>query len=469
MPTEALLVARILFWVFAAGVLILPMRWSLFCFILASHMDITSLTFNSATAIGFENTIRIAGLPTLLLVRTGFAPLKDMTWTLPQKLWAGLVAYAAIAGFWGGFSLPAIKMVAYLVAYFVLYVIFCSAWGEHWLDISLVRLVAWSVIALALLQTFILGNEWGGLEARFTSFSAPQYFAAFLVAVLAVLMFSGDRGGFHYGTCGGLIAAIVLSGSRYVFVSMVALAVIGCFRLASGRHGSLRWRPNVRKMVLTLGIAAAGVGILVGYLPYNRIDELVGAVSEDDATVEDVGTFAWRLGIYEDILERLEKRTGPELFFGSGTSSGAALMLNHDPDHYDREGIDANRVLHSEFLRALYEWGIPGFGLVVAFVVATTAGFVKKIAAERGGPARAFAGALPSILLGLAIENMLASAASAGGVGILLAMTFAWKGEAVNTRDGAWDETWDVVQEGAQGRDFDNGLDVGSPALPTQS
>ena len=461
MPDEALLVARMLFWVFAAGVLLLPMRWSLFCFILAAHMDITSLTFNSATAVGFENTIRIVGLPALLLLRTGFAPLKDMTWTLPQKIWLGLIVYAAIAGLWGGFPLAAIKMVAYLVAYFVLYLVFCSAWCERWLDIGMVRLVAWSVIALAVLQTFVLGDEWGGLEERFTSFSAPQYFAAFLVAVLAILMFSGARGWFHYATCGGLMAAIVLSGSRYVFVSMVALAVIGCFQLASGRHGSLRWRPNFRKMLLTLGIAAAGIGILVAYLPYNRIDELVGAVSEDDATVEDVGTFAWRLGIYEDVLEHLEKRTGPELFLGSGTSSGAALMLNHDPDHYDREGIDGNRVLHSEFLRALYEWGIPGLGLLLAFVVATTTGFVQKIAAEGGGPALAFAGALPSIVLGLAIENMLASAASAGGVGILLAMTFGWKGEPVDVGHEAWDGVHDEVSDGE--------IDIRGTALPTGS
>jgi len=246
-----------------------------------------------------------------------------------------------------------------------------------------------------------------------------------------------------------------------VFVSMVALAVIGCFQLASGRHGSLRWRPNLRKMLLTLGIAAAAIGILVAYFPYNRIDELVGAVSEDDATVEDVGTFAWRLGIYEDVLEHLEKRTGLELFLGSGTSSGAALMLNHDPDHYDREGIDANRVLHSEFLRALYEWGIPGFGLLLAFVIVATVGFVQKIVAEGGGPALAFAGALPSIVLGLAIENMLASAASAGGVGILLAMTFAWKGEPASGWDNAGDEVHEEVPDG--------GFDVSSAALPAGS
>ena len=443
MPGEALLVARVLFWVFAAGVVLLPMRWSLFCFILAAHMDITSLTFNSATAVGFENTIRIGALPLLLLLRTGFAPLKDITWTLPQKIWLGLVVYAAIAGAWSGFPLAAIKMVAYLITYFVLFLIFCSAWSEGWIDMGLLRLVAWSVIALAVLQTFVLGDEWGGLEERFTSFSTPQYFAAFLVAVLAILIFSGEKGWFHYATCGGLMLTIVFSGSRYVFVSMVALLIIACFQVVSG-HGSLKWRPNLRKMLVTLALAAAGIGILVSYLPYNRIDELVWAASDDDSTVEDVGTLAWRIGIYEDIVEHLEKRTGPELFLGSGTSSGAALMLNHDPDHYDRDGIDANRVLHSEFLRALYEWGILGLGLLLAFLIATTAGFVKKITADGGGAALAFAGALPSIVMGLAIENILAGAASAGGVGILLAMTFAWNGEPAAPSDAIFDDEFET-------------------------
>ena len=73
------------------------------------------------------------------------------------------------------------------------------------------------------------------------------------------------------------MVAIVLSGSRYVFVSMVVLAVIACFQFAAGRHEVLKWRPNLRKMVVTLGFAAAGIAILVAYLPYNRIDELVGS------------------------------------------------------------------------------------------------------------------------------------------------------------------------------------------------
>ena len=66
MHDDPLIIARIFFWLFALGVLVLPIRWSFFCFILASHMDITSLSFNSATAVGVENTVRIATLPAIL-------------------------------------------------------------------------------------------------------------------------------------------------------------------------------------------------------------------------------------------------------------------------------------------------------------------------------------------------------------------------------------------------------------------
>ena len=435
MADNALFIARLLFWIFAAGVLLLPIRWAFFCFILASHMDITSLSFTSASAIGFENTIRIAALPALLLLRTGFSPFKELTWTLPQKVWLGLVAYAAISGFWSGFSLSAAKMVVYLAAYFVLYAIFCTAWANRWVDIGLVRLAAWCVIALAIFQTFWLGNVWGGLEERFTSFSSPQYFAACLVALLAILIFSGERGVFHYATCAALMLTIVLSGSRYVFVSAVVLLIVASFQVVSGREESLQWRLNFRKIMITLGLAAAGVGLLLSYLPYNRLDELFSDVSGDDTSVEDVGTFAWRLGIYEEIFSRLDKRSPTQLFFGSGTSSGAALMLDHDPTHYDEDGIDANRVLHSEYLRALYEWGIFGLGLLCLFLVSTIVGFTRKMASQGGGPALAFLGVLPSIVIGLAIENVLAGAASAAGVGILLAMSFAWTMEPALSSD----------------------------------
>jgi O-antigen ligase len=364
-------------------------------------------------------------LPTILCFRAGFS-FKQFPWTVPQKFWLALVAYAAIGAAWGGFALAAAKMVTYLTAYLVLYLVCCQAWAEGWIDLALIRLSAWCMVALAVIQTFALGNMWGGLELRFTSFSSPQYFAACLVALLAVLMFSGNRGLFHYATCGLLVIAILFSGSRYVFISTVMLLLIASFRV-SGAEESLTFEFSVRKTLISLGVGAIAAAAVLTYVPGNRIDELVFAVSNDDSRVEDVGTLAWRLGIYEDIWSRLEKRSALGLIFGSGTSSGVALMLDHDPGHYDQFGIDANRVLHSEYLRSFYEWGIVGLILLLGFLVTTIVGFVRKVTAQGGGPALAFFGVLPSILIGLAIENVLAGSVSAAGVGIVLAMSFAWQ------------------------------------------
>src|SRR5262249_35786411 len=135
----------------------------------------------------------------------------------------------------------------------------------------------------------------------------------------------------------------------------------------------------------------------------------------------------WRLGIYEEILERVGRRNTAQLIFGSGTSSGATLMLDRDSVNYEPDSVDANRVLHSEYLRALYEWGIFGLILFLTFISATVIAYKRKIATEGGGIGLAFLGVLPSLLIGLAIENILAGAASAAGVGILLAMSFAYQ------------------------------------------
>ena len=427
MTDDALIIARVLFWILTAGVAFLPMRWATFCLVLASHIDITSLTFASATSVGFENTVRIAVLPLLFLARAHFLPLRQIQWTLPHKLWFAFTVYAAIAGFWGGFPLSSVKLVAYLVAYFILYRIFCTAWAEGWLDIGMMRLLSWCVVALAVVQTYGLGDGWGGPELRFTTFSTPQYFAAFLVAMLAILVFSGSRGVLHYATCGVLMTAILISGSRYVFVSAVLLLIIASFRVVSEDGEAVQLGISFRKVLLALGIAAVCVIGLISYAPDNRIDQLVDVASDQDKTVADVGTFAWRIAIYYDIWNKLEIRRPAELFFGSGTCSGAALMVERDPEHHDLQDIDGNRSLHSEYLRALYEWGILGLVLMVTFLAVTIAAFSRKVVAQHGGPALAFLGALPSILIGLAIENILAGAASAAGVGILLAMSFAWQ------------------------------------------
>jgi hypothetical protein len=428
MDAQALFLARALLWLLFVCTVFAPLRWSFFCLIVASHVDIVTASFMSGASVGFENAVRIVGFPLVLLVKMHFSPLKRLNWTITHKLWIALVVYAAVAASWTDYRLSAFKMVIYLADYFVFYCIFAEAWRCGVIGFRTIRSATWAVLLLAFVQTYLLGNP-VGTEGRLTTFTTAQYFAAYLLAVLAILVFSEESGWFHYLTCIAIVAAIILSGSRYIFVSAVLLFVAAGLRgvLASGRRiniGSLAIR-----VVPYAAIVAFGVLVVLNAFPESRIQEVSKALSSQNASVEDVGTFAWRLKVYSAILDRLDSRSPGMLVFGSGTSSGARLMFELEPGYYTEtgeEGVDGNRVLHSEFLRSLYEWGILGFGLLSVFLLSLCVAFTRRVLVQGSGPALAFIGVLPSILFGLAIENILGGAASASGVGILLVISFAW-------------------------------------------
>jgi hypothetical protein len=429
----AISIARVLFWVMCASILFLPLRWAFVCLIVASHLDITTSSFTSSAAIGFENTVRILGLPAILLARMHFVPLKNISWKFPHKVWLALIAYVAAATTWSDFRLSGLKMVAYLVMYFVVYAIFSEAWAAGLLDVKRIRLATLFVIGLAFVQTYEMGNT-SGVEDRLTSFSTPQYFAAYLLAALAILVFSEERGVFHYGSCAAILGAIVLAGSRYIFVSAILLFVVSSVRSAIGRHAGFEFKTIWKRALATVIILLLVLSGIISFFPSSRIDDFLRTFVTRDASIEDVGTWAWRLKIYAEIFNQLSGRSASQLFFGSGTSSGAALMLELEPSLYSETGeeaVDGNRVLHNEFLRSLYEWGVPGLMLLLLFLVSICVGFMRRVTSTGGGPALTFIGVFPSILFGLAIENLLAGAVSAAGIGIVLAMTYAWEGVPV--------------------------------------
>lgn len=433
MEEQAFQIARVMFWLVFVCAVFAPIRWSLFCLIIAAQLDITSGAFLSSGSVGLENSLRIAGLPLLMLVRMRWAPLKSLDWTLPQKLWIGFTLYAGVAIMWSDYKLSAIKMVIYLTVYFVLFAILSHAWISGLLDVGLVRLATWCVIALALFQTYVLGDV-AGTEDRLTTFVTAQYFAAYLLGALAIMVFSSERGILHYITCLGTVVAIILSGSRYIFFSVLLLFGIMSIKSVVGAKRTQRIRLVLRKILITAALAVLGIVALRSYYPSSRIGELLGVLSTQGASVEDVGTFAWRLTIYSEIAQQLSQRSARELIFGSGTSSGARLMFELEPGRYSEtgeEGVDGNRVLHSEFLRSLYEWGLLGLTCLCAFLVAVGVGFAKKFLDTQSTVCLAFWAILPSIIIGLAIENILAGAASGVGVGILLAMSYAWRGSEV--------------------------------------
>jgi len=429
MDLESIFLARVLFWTLCVALLFVPLRWAFVCLIVAAHLDITTASFTSSNAIGLENTVRIVVLPAILAIRMRLWRVKDVDWGIPQKIWLALIVYASAAAIWSDYRLSALKMVAYLSMYLVLYAMFSEAWAAGLLGVKSIRTAALFTIALAFVQTFLMGNM-VGVEDRLTSFSTPQYFAAYLLATLAILIFSEERGLFHYASCALIIVAIVMSGSRYIFVSTILLLVISSLRsMVKGGRG-IDFRRIRRRTVGMLAAVAAAVALLISYAPSSRVDDFLDAFIAPNMSIQDVGTWAWRLKIYTEILDQLSQRSARQLFFGSGTSSGAALMLDLEPSLYLQTGedaVDGNRVLHNEFLRSIYEWGLPGIALLCGFLVSICVAFTRKIKSDGGGPALAFVGVLPSIVFGLAIENLLAGAVSAAGIGIVLALSYSWR------------------------------------------
>jgi hypothetical protein len=112
------------------------------------------------------------------------------------------------------------------------------------------------------------------------------------------------------------------------------------------------------------------------------------------------------------------------LIFGSGTSSGAELVLGYDP-RYSEGGIDANRVVHNDFIRSLYEWGMIGSFLFICFLVSTIVYYLDQAMLRKSTTALAFIGIFPNLIFGLSIENILTASSTPEGVGLALVMAYS--------------------------------------------
>ena len=430
MEAQAVLVAKVLFWIMAAGVVFLPHKWAVFSFLLIVHIDVSGGSWASASSVGFENTLKVLALPTVLLLRTKLQPLQEIKWSLALKSWIFFILYVAIATLWSTFPLSAIKMISYLYCYFAQFIIFTYAWTKGWINYSIIVTNLWLVMLLAALQTYLLGNPFGLVENRFTSFSSPQYFAAYLISILSILFFSANTGVVHIASTLVVIVSLLLSGSRYAFVGSIFLLLF----LAIVKFFSKK-TPHGQFLILTIGLFGvaliiAAINLIPYYLPESRLNELVES-SSSQGGIQSVGTLNWRLGLYQEIEKQINDRNVIQLLFGSGTSSGANLMLGFFGYNqaYAESSIDANRILHNEFLRSIYEWGIIGTLIMVYSLIVTLFSYLKLALVDHSISALAFVGIFPTIIVSLAIENILAGGGAPVGVGYILVMSYGVAGQ----------------------------------------
>ncbi|MGH9693813.1 MAG: hypothetical protein ACRD5Z_06720, partial [Bryobacteraceae bacterium] len=174
-----------------------------------------------------------------------------------------------------------------------------------------------------------------------------------------------------------------------------------------------------------LGVSiVAGSDRILGFLAQqsraNRVAAIITAFHEGDRKSAGLGTFLFRRQLNARTLAAIESSSVPQLLFGHGTSNGRFLLgeLN--------KGIgDPNRAVHNEWLRILYEWGILGLLIWLAFIGSVSVFAWRGIRRDPLGYAKPLFVYLPAFGLALLGENILAGAGHAENIGFILLVAIA--------------------------------------------
>jgi hypothetical protein len=423
MSAGTIFFATIVFWISLLLVIFLPMRWTLIAYFILIQIDLSGPANYSLGSLGYENAIKVIAVPTLLLLRS--RPLISMNPALSKLRfsWLALVAYAGFASLWSPYHLPAVKMMGYFYAYSVLFLVLMAAWEREWLETKHLIATVWCCFALACIQTYVLGNDYGdsGFDFRLTSFTGAQSFAPFLLSFLVLIWFSAQ---INFSVLISVAAAgvgLVLTGSRSLLLGFAWSLLIGAIYLGVRAGKEVSLRLIVKRTVIT-GLALAAIGTIVFIeQPDSRINQMLEGAFTRSGSLEDVGTFAWRFSLYQKTVAELSSRGPMKFAFGTGTSSGANLVL--DEGIATEDNVDPNRTFNEEFLRFLYEWGLPGLALLVYLLYQV--GFVcMQMVRRNSREGWAFLAIFIPLLISLAVENIFADASSPGGMGYLLVLTF---------------------------------------------
>ncbi|MDW8355183.1 MAG: O-antigen ligase family protein [Bryobacterales bacterium] len=400
------------------------MRFALPAYLTLAHLDLSALSHSAATHLGIENTIKLLGLPALLLLRMRKTPMNSCRWT--TTFWILLTIYAGVAALWSPFFLPACKALGYLVGYALLFCLFWRAWNAGHLTPNGLLAALWIALILAMVQTYLTPGVLRNTEGRFTSFISPQSFAGFLLAFFIWLLFAQCRIRRRWIHLCAIIVGIFLSGSRYASlaagIGALLAALMWLFRLSRVRGLSARVRGGIFALLAVAMLFQA----YIARFPNNRFATIFGPDPYGRKVWERTGTWVWRLSIYREAAAALATRELRHQIFGLGTGSSISFLLTYNP-RVPLERIDANRIMHNEFLRAAYEWGLIGVSLVVGLSAALTLELFL-CAIRGGGDAWAGIAILPGIFLALSVENILSASSTAGGVAYAMLLAYAFSG-----------------------------------------
>ncbi len=425
---QAVEIARLLFLTLLPVVVFGSKQWAVLAWFLMGNLDGSAGEefAASASTVGGINAFKGIVIPLFLAWR--FRKVEgNVLQSWAAKLWIALTLYAALAAFWSPFPLAAAKLVGNLVGILLTVIVFERAGKLGLIDTRFLAIAISFSLGLGAVATYFLGAPFGEVyEVRFTSFISPQQYGALLVAFLAALVSTRLFKGIHLFMMVFLIClALILSASRTWTIG--ALIVL-----------SLRWGLSLQKrsvlmyshflVALAIGVPAILWDYFSDYILLNspRLAELINAFSSDSG-IEAVRNYGARQRIYDAVWQALNSSNVLQLIFGHGTSSAAFIFTSESLNGYAKIMLDPNRIVHDEWLRALYELGILGLltfiGCFVAIFLGLTAAYIKS---RKDIYINVISYLIP-LCISLKTENILAGAGNGVTMGFCMLLGVMWQ------------------------------------------
>ena len=163
--------------------------------------------------------------------------------------------------------------------------------------------------------------------------------------------------------CAVIITALIFDGSR-IWALGLLMATLFALLISDVRY----WLKScvvgavIIMTSLIIGSTDRIVDFLAEHASSNRIASAIAAAYQGDVASTGLGTFRFRRGLSERVIDQLTKSSTVELLIGHGTSSGTVILGSSN------KGSDPNRFFHNEWLRVAYEWGVIGLILFFLFI-----------------------------------------------------------------------------------------------------
>lgn len=428
---DSVVIARAIFWALLPVVLFGPRKWAVIAWLLMANLDATGPSKMVNSHIGWINVVKNLGLPVFLLFRLRMA--RSSVWrSLPAVCWGLLVAYASVAALWSAFPLAAAKIVANMAGILLVVIVLERSARLGLLDARSLPVFICGSLALALLQTYLLGGKTYGFDGsdqavRLTSFVGAQQFAALLVAFLAMALWMRPMKPAWRGLLVmALLGGVLLNGSRTWFAG--AFVVLSIYTWIEIRKvlGPLVLAGAGALLILLL---AANFGLLNSDRYWNTNSRLIATLNavltgQDTPGRAGLRNLSFRTRIYMGMYDDLSSSKLPQVVLGHGTSNGGAVAATILRRGYR---VDPNRAVHNEWFRVQYEWGIVGllfWGMASLGIVVAAIQNYKLVPENR--MSAALLAYLPGMGLALVTENIFAGAGSAVTIGFSVLLVCAF-------------------------------------------